>query len=308
MKISIFENTGEKFCKEVYLHGINEEVKEIFIELKHPTKIAKQLGVKYTKLKEWAIRKKPISLFDLKKLLNLCPEEFKKTVTKKIESKETRLSCKYSPHKIKISDDISEDLAYIIGIILGDGSVACDNSNSEGNWTIIVFFDNKEHRAIYEKLVENEFKIKSISGQRKENCFESGFASKIIHTFFVKELGMHNGRKAHKICFPEKILNGDLTNKAALIQGLFDSDGTITNGYIRYSTVSKIMAEQVQKILFEIDICTSINVWIKDPKYYPLYTVSVKTTKCKKLFAQKIGFRHPIKKLLLKRFSDSPLV
>jgi len=288
--------------KEIYVHHLNTEIKRILTHLKHPTKITKQLNIKYTKLKEWPTGRKPISLYELKQILDLCSGEFKKSVKKEIESKEIKISCKYSSHKIRIPKQISKDLAYAIGLILGDGHVAGDSLNKKGNWIISVYFDNKEHLSLYSKIIEQEFEIICKYRLHKENCFQSYFGSKGLHWFFRVFFELHNGYKAHKIEIPKLILKSRKEIIASLIQGLFDSDGTITKGNIRYSTVSRIMAEQVQQELNKMKINTSTNVWIKNQQYKPLYTVSVISKKCKELFAKKIGFRHPIKKALLRQF------
>jgi hypothetical protein len=294
---SIFDKSNIWLNEGVFVHGVSFEIKEILTCLT-PFFVAKKLNIKYTKLKEWPSGRKPISIGELKKLLELCPEDLSNSIKLKFNSKELKFSCRYSPHKVKLPLTISEDLAYIIGILLGDGTLS-GNSNKKRTWVIRGYFDNFQHRLIFNKLIEKEFGIHPINRQKKENCFESVISSKIVYLFIENYFGLHIGKKAHKIEFPPKLIGGSNEIKCALIQGLFDSDGTITHGYVKYSTISKIMAEQVREILLNMGINTGLNVWIKAAKYFPLYTVSIKSGKNKLIFAEKIGFRHPIKRILL---------
>lgn len=294
---SIFDESNTWLNEGVFVHGASFEIKEI-LNCLTSSFVAKKLNIKYTKLKEWPSGRKPISVGELKKLVRLCPDGLCNSIKSKLSLSDLRFSCKYSPHKVKFPLTISEDLAYIIGIILGDGTLS-GNSNKKKRWVIRVYFDNLQHRLIFNELIEKEVGIQPINSQRKKNCFESTISSKIIYLFISNYFGLHIGRKAHKIEFPSKLLNGSDKIKCALIQGLFDSDGTITNGAVKYSTVSKIMAEQVKKVLLGMNINTGLNVWIKDAKYFPLYTISVKSGKNKLIFAEKIGFKHPIKRILL---------
>jgi len=178
-------------------------------------------------------------------------------------------------------------------------------SDKKTSWHLSVYFDNKVHQSIYDDIIQNEFNIVPAQYQRKPNCFESCINSKVVHWFFSHYFGIQTGKKYDKISIPQNILN-DENILVATIQGLFDSDGTITkNGDIKYATVSKLASEQVAYALNSLGVITNANVWIKDKKYLPLYMVSV-ASKSKKLYAKRIGFRHPLKKVLLEKFTNSP--
>jgi len=306
-QISIFENTCPEHERAIFIHGVAPEIRDIILHLGKPTGIAKKLGTKYTKLKEWPTGRKPISLNELTRLLDFCQTEFKETMMTKINQREILISTKYSPHKIKLPKNTSNDLSYAIGLILGDGYIAGDSLNARGNWTISVYFDNNEHREIYNNVIKNEFGLICKNIPHKPNCPQSFICSRALHYIFRHYYKMHNGYKANIIEIPQRILYSEKERLPDLIQGLFDSDGTITKGDIKYSTVSKKMAEQVQQELQKMKITSVITIWIKAKKYKPLYTVLIKS-KSRGLFAKKIGFRHPLKKLALDKLLDSPLV
>ncbi len=301
-RLHFLEQKDSAIKYDLFVHGIKEETKEIIKHLGGTNNTSELLNQKFSKVKEWSLGRKPIAIKDLELLLNASDKKFRNKLEERIELKELRISCKYSPQKMFFPKTISPDLAYLIGLILGDGHVAEKTLNAKGNWIISVFFDNKEHQQVYCALIKQELGITPHNRKHKANCVVSTFASKAAHWLLRNYFCMHNGKKAPLIEIPEIILDSDETIKNALIQGLFDSDGTITkNGYVKYATTSKTMEKQLSTELDILGIVTKTNVWIKEAKYLPLYIISI-SKKSNKLFAEKIGFRHPLKKALLCQF------
>lgn len=290
--------------KNIYVNLIQAETKKAIIELGGIKKASEELNWSYSKTKEICSRK-PISVHDLKKLMKYANN---KEITKEILEKATVFSCKKSKTKIIFPKELTKEIAYIAGIILGDGSLSCDKSNKDGNWRLAVFFDNKEHQRIYDKIFYKIFGLKQKHYLKTKNCFESYVNSKVIHWFFRGQFEITNGFKANKIKTPLIIKKSSKNIKTAFLQGLFDSDGTITkSNELRFSTTSKQMAKEAKEMLTNIGINPGINVWIKDQKFLPLYTLRI-PKKEHLLFEKEIGFRHPLKKLLLKKFNNSPFV
>jgi intein/homing endonuclease len=306
-KISIFA-FNKNNSKRIYINGINSLLKKIFIKNGGPVKTSKQLSYKYTKTKEWLSGRKPISIFDLKKVLDLLPSKESKEYIQKIENMNFKLSCKYSSAKIHFPKQLDEDLAYLIGILMGDGSLSGSESNKIGNWTISAFFDNLQHQKIFDSILEKKFNIVSSFYDPKGGHTVSYCCSRVIHSFFTDLFGVPNGLKCNKIFIPNKILRSKLNVQFAFVQGLFDSDGTFTNGTAKYSTTSKKMSEDIQKLLKKNNFSFSVNIWVKDKKYLPLFTIAIKSKQSKQLFYELINFRHPNKKLLLKNYINSLVV
>ncbi|MCR4368386.1 MAG: hypothetical protein NUV67_00595 [archaeon] len=274
------------------------EIREMLVHLGGPAKACQLLGVSYVALKEWPHGRKPISLEKLDKLIGFCTAPFQDEIKSKIDSREVLLSCRYSPHKIKFPKIITPDLAYLLGLFLGDGTFAGDSSNERGNWTIGVFFDNRNHQALYDSILLEIFGIKAKHYDSKKNCFVSYFASKALHWFLRSYFEVCNGYKANKIIAPSLIFvsnNWELV--APFLQGLFDSDGTITKKReVKYATTSKRMSGQVKELLDGHDFKTGLDVWLKNERFLPLYTVRLRGKDSVKKFAEEINFRHCIKK------------
>ena len=193
-KLSIFDIDSDWLKDEVYVHGLRKEIREILVRLGGPSKACKLLGVSYVALKEWPRGRKPISLEKLNQLISFCDANFQEEIKFRIDLEDVFLSCRYSPYKIKFPKQVSSDLAYCVGLILGDGTLAGDSLNEKGNWIVSVFFDNKEHRLLYDSLIHQEFGFTPNHYLQGENCFVSGFSSKAVH-WFLRSYKFFKSRK-----------------------------------------------------------------------------------------------------------------
>lgn len=295
---SIFD-ASDWLSDEIYVHGLESELKEIIAQLGGVICSSKKIGVNYSTLKDWPMGRSPISIVNLNALLNYCPVLFKEKMKTKIDLQDILLSCRYSPHKIKFPKFLSTDLAYVVGLILGDGSLAGDHSNLKGNWGFEVYFDSIEHQKIYCNIIQKELGVEVKSCLRKnKNCYCAYLNSKILHWFFRCYFDMCNGYKASKISIPTIILDDPSDSiMNSFLQGLFDSDGTITNQRsVSYSSTSQLIAEQVMAVLNRLKIIAYLNIWVKSEQYLPLYTVRFSSKVSVKRFAECINFRHPAKR------------
>ncbi len=294
--LSIFDVESEWLTDEVYVHGLKNEIKQIISNLGGPTKTSHLLNISYVALKEWPSGRKPISLGTLNKMLNLCSDTTREELKSKIDLQEILLSCRYSPHKIRFPKSVSPDLAYCVGMLLGDGSLAGNNSNSNGNWGVYIFLDDEEHRRIYDSVILKEFGFVPKHYMKGENCYISYFCSKAFHWFLRNYFEVGNGLKCNKIFAPKIILKHCGEVVAAFLQGLFDSDGTITKkDIVKFDSTSKIIVEQVRELLEERGIKSSFSKWLKSEKYLPLYSAVIGSKDNVLKFAKSIGFRHPKK-------------
>ncbi|MDO8537537.1 MAG: LAGLIDADG family homing endonuclease [archaeon] len=274
---SIFDIQSDWLKDEVYIHGIKQEIKEILVHLGRPTKVAKLIGVSYFRLKEWPVGRSPISLRDLMQLTSFCSPDFQEKIKLKVDSIDIFLSCRYSPRKIKFPKTLSQNLAYCVGLILGDGTLAGNSSNNRGNWFVGLYFDNKTHQLFYDKIIFEEFNVQTKHMLSTEKCFVSYFCSKPIHWFLRSYFGISNGYKASKIEIPKVILNSNNKEiQISFLQGLFDSDGTITKkGIVKYASTSERISLQVYDMLNLLEINSKLSRWIKAEKYLPLYAVEL---------------------------------
>lgn len=312
LKLSIFEEKAVQNGERIYVHGIQRQVREIFKELGGVTNAIRLAGFNYVGAKEWAYRGKPILLSNLVHLLNLLPKQKRLEYQKSIESKELFLSGRYSSLTGRFPASISKELAYVAGIILGDGTLSGDNKKRKRAWKVRAVFDDLEHAAYYNKTMANIFGLEGgIYKKKNKNCYGAGFGSIFVHWFFRSYFGFHTGKKAHKIEIPKRILrtkNPALIN--ACLQGLFDSDGSVapSNKEVKFASVSKKIVMQISKSLQKQGITVYRSQWLKDPKYRMLYSVQSTGKKNLLRFNRIISFSHPAKqKKLINLLQDTSL-
>lgn len=295
--LSIFAKESFPISDEIYLSGIKDELKEIVLFFDGLNKFCQFFKLKYSRVKEWVSGRKPIPLSELKRVLSFLPKKTVKRLRFQIDSKDFILSCRYSPQKILFPEIVSLELAYLVGLVLGDGSLRGESLNKSGNWGVLVFFDNLEHSNYYSKIVFGLFGIKTKTFF-KDGCYCNYFHSKVVHWFLRNFFEIKNGLKCDKIIIPQIIANSN--NKqliSACLMGLFDSDGTVvvSNKNAKFASTSRQIVEQTQYFLKIFGIKSKFSVWNKNEKSKPLYTVAISGKEDILRFACTIGFKHPVK-------------
>ena len=148
---------------------------------------------------------------------------------------------------------------YILGTLLGDGSIYKNilrliNEDSEIIDRVNTLLEinkyklNKQQDTITYNLVnDTDFSpIKYKKGEVYNKYMKS-----------INDLGLNN-KKSHNKFIPDNYKNSNLESKYKLIQGLIDTDGSITkSGAIKYYTASKQLAYDVKYIINSIGgLCT----------------------------------------------------
>ncbi len=307
LDFSLFNVKDNWLSEKVCVWNIKEQVNKAVWNLDGPAKASKLMNVKKSRLKEWHLGRKPIPLSKLNELLFLIDINLEQELTKEINSKQIYLKCQYSSHTIKFPEKLTSELSYVIGLLLGDGSLAGNNSNKTGNWGVSVYFDKMNHLEIYKRIIEDIFKVKVKIYVQKKTCFCAYFASKAVHWFLRSFFCLHNGYKADKIEIPEIITetkNQDLI--ASCLKGLFDSDGTviIKSKTISFSSTSEKIVNQVIFWLLEFGIVSKKSKWLKNEKYKMLFTVRIMRGSILR-FSEKIGFSHQEKKKKLYKICEA---
>ena len=178
---------------------------------------------------------------------------------------------------------LTKDLAYIMGLLVGDGTLTYLNAL---NLSTGDAFIAEEFKKISLKLFNYKVGCKA-------NGKDFTITSKQIRVFMAS-LGLEYHR-AHEKQIPASILQAPQPIVISFLQGLFDADGFVENRYgnVRYSTSSKQMAQEVQALLLNFGIIASLQV--KKTIRQPNYRVSINGEDAI-AFHQQIGFRLPRKK------------
>lgn len=77
---------------------------------------------------------------------------------------------------------------------------------------------------------------------------------------WLRELGLE-GKTCHNKFIPESYLGSSDETHRDLLQGLWESDGTVTVGVAKYATVSEILARQVGWLLLTIGVRSTVNLY-----------------------------------------------
>jgi Holliday junction DNA helicase RuvB len=207
------------------------------------------------------------------------------------------LEIKRREHFWRVPNSLDEDLAYVMGLLVGDGhfekgsnGLACDITATE-----------KEIQQEVSRICESQFGWKPairIYGTRAPRIrFSQNFGRLMIH------LGMHQVLAGEKT-IPLSVLNSDAATVRGFLQGLFDADGHSWRkvGYIDYSTKSRVLAYQVQLVLANFGIIAHrTNKRVKGETYWQLFIGG----RDAQLFFERVGFRLSRKQVAAAKLGDT---
>lgn len=170
-------------------------------------------------------------------------------------------------------DDPSNDVDFwwFMGLYLGDGHLYINESKHI--YSVSITFSSDELDYMYDSIdiIKKLFKRSpSVSKREDTNCHTLTFNSKALVTFIKDNLGQYSdGKKISEWIkyLPKKY-------KYELVRGYFDSDGSwikvkkrkTTNSKITFTSVNLELLEDIQDILFSIDIISSLNK-LRDAKF-----------------------------------------
>lgn len=167
--------------------------------------------------------------------------------------------------KIKIPN-LNEDIAYLIGVIAGDGSLISTKRNRGGNhYMIRIYANSKIYLNYLNKIIKNHFSItgKIIKDKRKKNTFFIVIQNASIFWFFkILESKYNPTNKLPPICKNKLYFNNYLA-------GLIDTDGSISNKRIQLKLKNqKIIKKIFSKIKEANPNPPKINYTNNIPFYY----------------------------------------
>src|SRR6266571_4155361 len=188
---------------------------------------------------------------------------------------------------------MTADLAELIGYFMGDGSL-----HTKGIRVCVTSGDRDvvDHMS---GLGESLFGLKAAVTQKRgytEVAFNSvrlvlwweacGFAKRV-------PVADHRG-KGYVAHVPEAVLHAnDPAVYSAFVRGLFEADGTVSSGYVSFTTVTEQFSRDVQAILLALGFVTTrkvdqptIGSWGGSPKY----VLRLLNQSVSGLFGQTVGF------------------
>ena len=147
-------------------------------------------------------------------------------------------------------EELDEEFAYFLGVMVGDGCLTARNRVilSSGDAAIVALFER----------IAARFGLKVFPNTDRPHDYV--IASSQLRALLL-HLGLSGGKAATKRV-PAAILRAPQSLVAAFLSGLFDADGSIDkrDGAVTFSTVSTVLARQVQTVLLNFGIVAARGV------------------------------------------------
>jgi len=197
------------------------------------------------------------------------------------------LSRKDVVRSLKLPSIIDRELAYLCGILIGDGSIyKRDNKN---DYIIKCVGNPHDEKELYHEVIGTKFRkvfgfVPNIKLQDSNTTYGFTIHSKSIFKYLTEVIGLKYGRKDQRLKIPDIFLE-DKGLLLILIKGIFDTDGCISfkkrykeNPYypvITISSKSKKLIQQISSFLKNKDfkIVEVYDYKVKDLRNSRGYTV-----------------------------------
>lgn len=185
--------------------------------------------------------------------------------------------------KYKVPNKMNTDLAYYIGLLIGDGSLATDGR---------IGFTN-----IDKQLVSTFFNLSErlfgITPKLSTDAYGYYFSSRYIYDFLKYGCEVDMVKSTHKL-IPSSILESSKECIIAFIQGLMDTDGYFeeNSGCVGITLATKKLISQLQIVLLNFGIISSVrHKLVKyNGDFNSVWELKI-SSKFAKIFFTKIGFR-----------------
>lgn len=212
---------------------------------------------------------------------------------------------------IVLPSKLTKDLAYLCGVLAGDGSIGFREKKYE--YSIKCVGNPKDEKSFYFNIIGPKFKnifgfLPSIRYMDGGTTFGFRIFSKSLVNYFTKIIKLPLGRKYDSLKIPEIFLN-DKELLISFIRGVFDTDGSICfkKGYhthphypvICLSSRSNRFVKEIAKILKMLDFKFSktYNYKVKDKRIKKGFTIinriELSGRYNLKLWMERIGFSSP---------------
>lgn len=145
-------------------------------------------------------------------------------------------------------DRLDENAAYLLGLLTGDGCLSFRNR--------IILSSADEEILDFFSVMASRFGL-HVFPNGNGRPYDRVIASSQLYQLLL-HLGMSNGRAADKQV-PHTVLRAPREIIVAFLQGLFDTDGTVSrrDGYPVLYSVSKVLIDQVQLIFLNFGILSN---------------------------------------------------
>lgn len=150
--------------------------------------------------------------------------------------------------------ELTEELAYLLGMIAGDGHVSISNRRSQIGITCNVF--EKDIRAKIRNILDSL--DVNYSEKKRAKLGRSDFF--IRDSLFVDFLNQNGLLKisSKDMFVPDIIFSSGFSVRLAYFSGWFDAEGSVKDNRIRAKTICKKFAYQIQELLTSLGVKTTV--------------------------------------------------
>nr|WP_313690002.1 LAGLIDADG family homing endonuclease [Halobellus sp. DFY28] len=176
-------------------------------------------------------------------------------------------------------EELTAELAELLGIWIGDGSVHQDG---------IRFHVNREDVLNHIDTLSRDLFDVGIDYTWSEGCYEAVIHSHEIKRFWLRNFGDAKPSSA-EACVPDSIRQTDHERVCAFLRGLFSTDGTLTKGrYPRLYSASEELIEETLQLLLGVGIPATKWEWENDDREY--FSVAPTDSTGLERFAADVGY------------------
>jgi len=264
--------------------------------------ISSLLGLYNSGLSSWEIAKKfdtyHSNILHHFKRLNVKRRDKSSAAKEGVKSGRIKIKRNKIPKNLKLNND----LAYVLGVLAGDGYM--DYNEKKRRYNVGLSATDKEFVEKFKESLFNFFKVNSSDEFRKSR--NKNWSDQYITRLCSKEAcdfinTIGNFRK-DKWGIPDIIKNSTERIKCAFLRGFFDSEGEIDKRIWRIGATSMNMngLKQVGELLKSLGIrYTIINVKDNRLNTHQKYRLRIHDKKSIKLFNESIGFTIKRKQMIL---------
>lgn len=186
------------------------------------------------------------------------------------------------------TNQMSLNLSYLLGFLTGDGYLNTEKGIRKRNHLSYSKADSLISLEVNKMLKDELQGVNEIKSRATRLSVDHDFGNNETISFLETECGLTmNTAKYKKV--PKTVLTGTKEVVVSFLQGLFDTDGSITRKTFEYSTASKKLAEQVHILLLNLGIVSKRRIkYVNETEYY---IISIHNYPMLKKFAEEISFR-----------------
>lgn len=207
-------------------------------------------------------------------------------------------SCKV---QYNIPDLVESELCYLIGLLIGDG---CYSVKTDYPIEFCIHKDCVDVKNRFLSIFESIFGTScNVYDNSSKSTYKLMINSKHIRSF-LEWCGLDYVTSERKT-IPWVVLENTYESQVECLKGLYDTDGGVNKTCVHYTTVSYDLAKDIQNILLNIGIISSLRE-LKGrsrKKYGQIYRLHI-TGYQAHIFYNLIGFIDPVKQSKLERLHE----